>query len=56
VPGSGLALRGREGEGATFSECLTVGGGSCHHGVVLLSVGCHDGVEIDGLGHVLCLN
>ena len=40
----------REGEGATLSECLTVGGRPCHHGVVLLRVGCHDGGEVNGLG------
>ena len=51
VPGCGLALRGREGERATLSECLTVGGRSCHHGVVLLSVGCHDGGEVDLFVH-----
>jgi hypothetical protein len=51
VPGCGLALRGREGERATLSECLTVGGRSCHHVVVLLSVGCHDGGEVDLFVH-----
>ena len=34
------------GLGATLSERLTVGGRPCHHGVVLLSVGCHDGGEV----------
>ena len=56
VPGARLALSGGEGERATLSERLAVGGGACHHGVVLLSVGCHDGGEVNGLGHVLCLN
>ena len=56
VPVAGLDLRGREGEGATLSECLTVGGRPCHHGTVLLSVSCHDGGEIDGLSHGGCLN
>ena len=55
LPGAGRSS-GREGSRATLNECLTISGRSCHHGVVLLSVGCHDGVEIDGLGHVLCLN
>ena len=51
VPVARLALRGREGERATLSERLAIGGRSCHHGVVLLSVGCHDGGDVDGLGH-----
>jgi len=46
----------REGERATLSECLAVGSRPCHHGIVLLSVGCHDGGEVDGLGHVGRLN
>ena len=50
VPGGGGGSS-REGEGATLSERFTVGGRSCHHLVVLLSVGCHDGGEVDGLGH-----
>ena len=55
VPGRGLDLRGREGEGTTLSECLTVGGRPCHHGVVLLSVGCHDGGEVRCFVHVLSI-
>jgi hypothetical protein len=51
VPGARLALRGREGEGATLSECLTVGSRPCHHLVMLAGVVCHDGGEVDGLGH-----
>jgi len=39
-------------ERATLSVCLTVGSGACLHGVVLLSVRCHDGVQVGfGLGH-----
>ena len=55
VPGCGLALRGREGERATLSERLTVGGRPCHHGVVLLSVGCHDGGEVRCFVHAVIL-
>ena len=51
VPVARLALRGREGERATLSERLAIGGRSCHHRIVLLSVGCHDGGDVDGLGH-----
>jgi len=46
VPGCGLALRGREGERATLSERLTVGGRPCHHGVVLTGVVSEDGGEV----------
>ena len=55
VPVGGLDLRGREGEGATLSERLAIGGGSCHHVVVLLSVGCHDGGEVRCFVHVLSI-
>ena len=55
VPGCGLALRGREGERATLSERLTVGGRPCHHGVVLLSVGCHDGGKVRCFVHALSM-
>ena len=41
VPGARLALRGREGERATLSECLAVGGRPCHHGIMLGGVVCH---------------
>ena len=41
VPGARLALRGREGEGATLSECLAVCCRACHHGIVLGGVVCH---------------
>ena len=47
VPVARLALRGREGERATLSKRLAIGGRPCHHGVVLLSVGCHDGGDVD---------
>jgi len=40
-----------EGEGATLSERLTVGVGATLHLIVLCSVGCHDGGEVNGLGH-----
>ena len=55
VPGCGLALRGREGGRATLSMCLTVGSGSCHHLVVLLSVGCHDGGEVGLFVHEIII-
>ena len=55
VPVARLALRGREGERATLSECLTIGGGSCHHVVVLLSVGCHDGGEVRCFVHAVSM-
>jgi len=55
VPGARLTLSSGEGEGTTLSERLTVGGGSCHHGVVLLSVGCHDGGEVRCFVHVLSI-
>jgi hypothetical protein len=55
VPGCGLALRGREGERATLSERLAIGGRLCHHGVVLLSVGCHDGGKVRCFVHALSM-
>ena len=55
VPVAGLDLRGREGEGTTLGKRLTVGSGSCHHGVVLLSVGCHDGGEVRCFVHALSI-
>jgi hypothetical protein len=55
VPGCGLALRGREGERATLSECLTVGGRPCHHGVMLAGVVCHDGGEVRCFVHALSM-
>ena len=52
VPGARLALRGGEGEGATLSERLTVGGRPCLHLAVAGGVVCHDGGEVDlGVGH-----
>ena len=55
MPGCGLALRGGEGERATLSKRLAIGGRSCHHVVVLLSVGCHDGGEVRCFVHVLSI-
>ena len=51
VPVGGLDFSSGEGERATLSERLTVGGRPCHHLIVLLSVGCHDGGEVDLFGH-----
>jgi hypothetical protein len=57
VPVARLALRGREGERATLSECLAVGGRPCLHLVVAGGIVCHDGGEVDlGVGHGGCLN
>jgi len=55
VPGCGLALRGREGEGATLGKRLTVGGGSCHHGVVLTGVVSEDGLHLLLIDHALSM-
>ena len=41
VPVAGLDLRGREGEGATLSERLTVGSRLCLHFIVAVGVVCH---------------
>jgi len=55
VPGGGGGI-GREGEGATLLECLTVGSGSCLHLIVAGGVVCHDGCEVDlGVGHGACV-
>ena len=55
MPGARLTLRGREGEGATLSERLTVGGGSCLHLIVGCGVGCHDGGEVRCFVHEISL-
>ena len=55
VPVARLALRGREGERATLSKRLAIGGRPCHHGVVLLSVGCHDGGDVRCFVHAVSM-